>query len=81
MSLWREALGLPPKVQNKVAKRNYHAANTGRLFADFMASSRSPDSELRPDLVLMRNRSRELARNDVYVKRFLNLLKTNVVGE
>lgn len=81
MSLWREALGLPPKVQNKVAKRSYHAANTGRLFADFMASSRSPDSELRPDLVLMRNRSRELARNDVYVKRFLNLLKTNVVGD
>lgn len=81
MSLWREALGLPPKVQNKVAKRNYHAANTGRLFADFMASSRSPDSELRPDLVLMRNRSRELARNDVYVKRFMNLLKTNVVGD
>ena len=81
MSLWREALGLPPKVQNKVAKRSYHAANTGRLFADFMASSRSPDSELRPDLVLMRNRSRELARNDVYVKRFMNLLKTNVVGD
>ena len=80
MSLWREALGLPQK-KNTVAKRSYHAANTGRLFADFMASSRSPDSELRPDLVLMRNRSRELARNDVYVKRFLNLLKTNVVGD
>jgi len=80
MSLWREALGLPQKKM-KVAKRNYHAANTGRLFADFMASSRSPDSELRPDLVLMRNRSRELARNDVYVKRFLSLLKTNVVGD
>jgi lambda family phage portal protein len=81
MSLWREALGLPPKVKNTVAKRNYHAANTGRLFADFMSSSRSPDSELKPDLVLMRNRSRELARNDVYVKRYLNLLKTNVVGD
>ena len=80
MSLWREALGLPQK-KVKMAKRNYGAANTGRLFADFMASSRSPDSELRPDLVLMRNRSRELARNDVYVKRFLNLLKTNVVGD
>jgi lambda family phage portal protein len=80
MSLWREALGLPQK-KVKMARRNYHAANTGRLFADFMASSRSPDSELRPDLVLMRNRSRELARNDVYVKRFLNLLKTNVVGD
>ena len=80
MSLWREALGLPEK-KAKVSKRSYGAANTGRLFADFMSSSRSPDSELKPDLVLMRNRSRELARNDVYVKRFLNLLKTNVVGD
>ena len=81
MSLWREAFGLPPKVKNGVAKRSYHAANTGRLFADFMASSRSPDSELKPDLVLMRNRARALARDDVYVKRYLTLLKTNVVGE
>lgn len=80
MSFWREALGLPQK-QGKVAKRSYHAANTGRLFADFMASSRSPDSELKPDLVLMRNRARALARDDVYVKRYLTLLKTNVVGE
>jgi len=81
MSLWREALGLPPKAKNTVAKRSYHAANTGRLFADFFASSRSPDSELKPDLVIMRNRARSLARDDVYVKRYLTLLKTNVVGE
>ena len=81
MSLWREALGLPPKVKNAPTKRSYHAANTGRLFADFMASSRSPDSELKGDLVLMRNRARALARDDVYVKRYLTLLKTNVVGE
>lgn len=81
MSLWREAFGLPPKAKNTVAKRSYHAANTGRLFADFLASARSPDSELKPDLVLMRNRARALARDDVYVKRYLTLLKTNVVGE
>jgi lambda family phage portal protein len=80
MSLWREVLGLPEKPA-KINKRSYHAANTGRLFADFMASSRSPDSELKPDLVVMRNRARALARDDVYVKRYLTLLKTNVVGE
>lgn len=82
MSLWREILGLP---QNRGAapmrKRNYHAANTGRLFADFMASSKSADSELKSDLVIMRNRSRALARDDVYVKRYLSLLETNVVGD
>lgn len=82
MSIWREILGLPVKVQGKgLQRRSYQAANTGRLFADFRSSNRSADSELRSDIVLMRNRSRELARNDVYVKRYLNLMKTNVVGE
>jgi lambda family phage portal protein len=80
MSLLRQILGLPDK-KPKIAKRSYHAANTGRLFADFMSSSRSSDAELRSSLVLMRNRSRELGRDDVYVRRFFNLLKTNVVGD
>lgn len=80
MSLLRQILGLPDK-KPKIAKRSYQAANTGRLFADFMSSSRSSDSELRSSLVLMRNRSRELGRDDVYVRRFFNLLKTNVVGD
>lgn len=80
MSLLRQILGLPEK-RSIGGKRSYHAANTGRLFADFMSSSRSPDSELRSSLVLMRNRSRELGRDDVYVRRFFNLLKTNVVGD
>jgi len=80
MSIWREILGLPQK-QKQIQRRNYHAASTSRLFADFTSSNRSADSELRYDLVLMRNRSRELARNDVYVKRYLALLKTNVVGD
>lgn len=80
MSLLRQILGLPEK-RSIGGKRSYHAASTSRLFADFMSSSRSPDSELKPDLVLMRNRARTLARDDVYVKRYLNLLKTNVVGD
>lgn len=80
MSIWRDILGLPEKKQ-AVAKRGYNAASTSRLFADFMSSNRSADSELKTDLVLMRNRSRELARDDVYVKRYLSLLKTNVVGD
>lgn len=81
MSLLRQILGLPDKKPAAVSKRSYHAANTGRLFADFMSSSRSSDAELRSSLVLMRNRSRELGRDDVYVRRFFNLLKTNVVGD
>ncbi len=61
-------------------RRSYAGANTGRLFADFVSSTRSSDSELKPALRIIRNRCRELARNDEYVRRYLGLLKTNVVG-
>ncbi len=61
--------------------RQYAGANQGRLFTDFVGSSFSADSELRTSLPILRNRSRDLARNNEYAKRFLNLIKTNVVGE
>lgn len=61
-------------------KRSYAGINTGRLFADFSTMTRSSDSELKPALRILRNRCRELARNDEYVRRYLQLLTTNVVG-
>ncbi len=62
-------------------KRAYAAANSGRLFSDFGESERSADSEIKPVLKKIRARSRDLARNNEYVKGYLDLLKTNVVGE
>lgn len=64
-----------------VQKRNYAAANKGRLFADFIGSNRSADSEIRWALNELRNRSRDLERNNEYFRRYLQLLRTNVVGE
>ena len=40
--------------------RQYAGANQGRLFADFVGSSFSADSELRNSLPVLRNRSRDL---------------------
>ncbi len=71
----------PKQVKYKSLFRNYGGANSGRLFGDFVASSFSADSELKNALPVLRNRSRDLARNNEYAKRFLNLIKTNVVGE
>ena len=62
-------------------KRNYAAARVGRLFGDFNQSGNSADSELRFTLEVMRNRSRELVRDNEFARRYMNLLKTNVVGE
>ena len=67
--------------KGKVFKRSYAAANSGHIFADFKASERSADSELRPALRKIRSRSRDLARNNEYAKKYLNLLKNNVIGE
>ena len=72
---------LKPKPKKMVMKREYAAASTSRLFSDFFDSNRSADSELYPVMRRMRNRSRDLARNNEYVKRYLELLKNNVVGE
>ena len=65
-----------PANSPKILRRSYQAANTGRLFADFNASDSSADKEIETALKNLRNRSRDLARNNEYVKRYLNLLKT-----
>lgn len=70
-----------PVEVKKPFKRSYAAANTGRLFADFNASEASADAELQGALTKIRNRSRDLARNNEYAKRYLSLLKNNVVGD
>lgn len=64
-----------------VARRSYKAASAGRLFSDFIASSRSADSEIKAALQTLRYRCRDLARNDEYARRFLTLMKMNVVGD
>lgn len=62
-------------------KRSFLAASSSRLYSDFDNSERSADSEIKPVLRKMRARSRDLARNNEYVKCYLDLLKTNVIGE
>jgi lambda family phage portal protein len=62
-------------------KRSYAAANTGRLFNDFVGSPASSDAELKLALPKLRERSRDLARNNEYARRYFDLIKTNIVGD
>ena len=55
-------------------KRGWGGAKTGRLFADFISNSKSADAELRYDLRTLRDRCRQLTRDDPYSKRFLKIL-------
>lgn len=68
------------KSEPKVQKRNFHGASIGRLFSDFISSSRSADSEIKPALRTLRDRCREISRNHPYARRYLQIMSTNVVG-
>ena len=69
------------KPKQKQFKRSYQGANTGRLFADFFASSTSADSEIKDNIRILRDRARELARNDSYISRYLALMVSNIIGK
>lgn len=63
-----------------VKRNGFIAAKQDRLTFDWITSNLNSDAELRRSLKTMRNRARELERNDDYVRNFLNQATTNVVG-
>ncbi|OHB71324.1 MAG: phage portal protein [Planctomycetes bacterium RBG_16_43_13] len=66
--------------EKKGRKRNYQAASIDRLTADWALSYRSADEELRYSLATMRSRSRDLARNNDYARKYFKMCVANVVG-
>ena len=61
--------------------RGYAAAAKVARYGDFTSSRGSADYELREGLAEVRAKVRYLARNSSSMKRFLNLMHVNVVGE
>jgi lambda family phage portal protein len=61
-------------------KRSYNAAVLSRLNSDWLATGNSADSEIRGGVRLLRQRCRELERNNDYVRRYLKLMSNNVLG-
>ena len=66
--------------RKRTKKRNFTASHTGRLFNDWNTMNSSPDGELENNLKLMRDRARDLARNNGIITRYLQLMKEGVVG-
>lgn len=62
-------------------KRKYDGATTTRLTNDWVTATLTANAEIQRDLKRLRNRSRELARNNDYAVRYLQMLKSNVVGD
>lgn len=66
--------------QRAAQKRSYEAARLNRLNRDWTTVEMSANWELRRDLRVLRARSKWLARNDDYIKKFLSMVRSNVAG-
>lgn len=64
-----------------VGKRQYAGAGFGRVLSDWIASSTSQDAEARMALRTLRNRVRDLGRNNDYVASALRAIQNNIVGQ
>jgi lambda family phage portal protein len=60
--------------------RKYDAASSGRRTAGWDAVSSSPNTEIGPALAALRNRSRELVRNNSYAKKGIGVIASNTIG-
>ena len=63
-----------------VSKRAYEAAAGGRLTTDWLAPASSEDSELYCSLPTMRNRSRQMIRDNPHAANMKRIVQDNVVG-
>lgn len=68
----------PSRIQK--ARRSFSGGMASRLTAGFVASNTSIDADLFASLDTLRARSRQLAQNNPYAAKFLNMVQANVVG-
>lgn len=71
---------LPPAPEPPVRRRGFEAAKSSRLTGDFNAFEGVSNDVLGYALPVLRARSRNLARNNGYMRKFLRLMKINVLG-
>jgi lambda family phage portal protein len=71
----------PFKRKKTTAARAFNGAIYDKLTSDWITSSTSQDAEIRASLPRLRNRSRDLGRNNDYVRQFFRAVQNNVVGQ
>lgn len=64
----------------RVTTRRFDGAIVDRLTASWIGTANSIDHELRGDLDRLRQRSRDLFKNNEYAKKFGRMVRNNVVG-
>jgi len=74
--------GFEPQEQPapKRRRRAYEGAMVSRLTSDWVTSSTSADAEIDGSLIRLRNRSRQLVRDNSYARQAIRAIGANVVG-
>jgi lambda family phage portal protein len=67
-------------IEHTTGMRRYEGAAKGRNASDWLGVSSSSNIEIQRDMVTLRNRSRELGRNNPYIKNWLRIMPNNIVG-
>ena len=76
--LFKKNKDVPKRRSNPV--RNYASAKYDNLFYGWRGTDASADKELINNLQTIRNRVRQVCNDDVYARKFLSMVKSNVIG-
>lgn len=79
-SFWRRALQALARGGTPSRRQFFAGSQHNRLTGDFRLSAIGPKAELKWELGTLRQRARELERNNPHARRYLSLLAENVVG-
>lgn len=63
-----------------ISRRAYNGAMVSRLTSDWMSTQASADAEIRTNLRKLRDRSREMVRNNPYARQAKRTTQINVIG-
>lgn len=77
LARWGGATAAAPRLN----LRRFEGAAVNRLTESWLASQASIDQELKGDLPRLRRRSRDLAKNNEFMGKFLRMVRNNVVGQ
>jgi lambda family phage portal protein len=68
------------RAPTRMVRRSFNAADVSNLTASFRGEHVSMNEDLEKSLRIMRSRSRQLAKNNDYVKKFLRMVQNHIVG-
>lgn len=73
---------IEPVKKQRVFTRNYDGAIINRLVNDWITGTQKTEDEiLKSQLRTLQQRSRDLARNNSYVKKYIKVVSSNVIGD